>query len=427
MSIQRNMAYKPYNLGDITSLSNEDWLKWRDHGPFYANPDHPNYIPIAFGGSDVAAIFNVSPWTSSLELYHKKIGVSPVVEKKKNQDILDSGHMLEPYVAHMFKRYMVEKLGYKESEVEMIEDNNMYQSGEIEVDEEGFEVYDEETGEVKLRYPFAVGNFDGRCKVKKKMAGWEAKTTSSRNYDTIKNWQAGIVPEYYELQCRYYMAIANLDEWWITCVWGFTINEVAVICIKRDLEIEETIMETVKEFANCCLTKTEPDITDCKAELINDYYNRLYGLRETSAPVVELDPDEYGDVVKEALQLDELIVAREKAYHDAEARREEVYKKLYNVYGESSCGSCLIDGNLYYITLSQPTTRATLDLERLQKEEPALFAEYEKITPAINTEKFKKECPVKYKQYLKPQTLSTTSTKKPSFSIKKRELETKTS
>lgn len=57
----------PILLCDTTGMSNDRWLECRMHGP-------KGDIPYTVGGSDVAAIFGVSPWTTPLELWMIKKG-----------------------------------------------------------------------------------------------------------------------------------------------------------------------------------------------------------------------------------------------------------------------------------------------------------------------------------------------------------------
>lgn len=57
----------PILLCDTTGMSNDRWLECRMHGP-------KGDIPYTIGGSDVAAIFGVSPWTTPLELWMIKKG-----------------------------------------------------------------------------------------------------------------------------------------------------------------------------------------------------------------------------------------------------------------------------------------------------------------------------------------------------------------
>ena len=49
----------PIILCDTAGMTNERWLECRMHGP-------KGDIPYTVGGSDVATIFGVSPWTTPL-------------------------------------------------------------------------------------------------------------------------------------------------------------------------------------------------------------------------------------------------------------------------------------------------------------------------------------------------------------------------
>ena len=52
----------PNILCDTAGMSNERWLECRAHGP-------KGDIEYTVGGSDVATIFGISPWTTPLELW----------------------------------------------------------------------------------------------------------------------------------------------------------------------------------------------------------------------------------------------------------------------------------------------------------------------------------------------------------------------
>ena len=55
----------PIALCDTKGMPEERWLECRMHGP-------KGDIPYTIGGSDVAAIFGVSPWMTPLELWKVK-------------------------------------------------------------------------------------------------------------------------------------------------------------------------------------------------------------------------------------------------------------------------------------------------------------------------------------------------------------------
>lgn len=59
-----NLNYQPTRLVDITTLTNDQWLKWRMKG---------------LGGSDVASALGLSPYKTARDLYHNKVGIDPLI------------------------------------------------------------------------------------------------------------------------------------------------------------------------------------------------------------------------------------------------------------------------------------------------------------------------------------------------------------
>ena len=104
----------PIILCDTAGMTNERWLECRMHGP-------KGDIPYTVGGSDVATIFGVSPWTTPLELWMIKKGrMKPSV--KANASQLEMGHLLEPIAAHFY----AQKTGNT-----VIDDTSMYQHADF--------------------------------------------------------------------------------------------------------------------------------------------------------------------------------------------------------------------------------------------------------------------------------------------------------
>lgn len=86
----------PNILCDTAGMTNERWLECRAHGP-------KGNIEYTIGGSDVAAVFGVSPWVTPLELWMVKKGriKNPA---KLNENQLEMGHFLEPIAAHFYEK-----------------------------------------------------------------------------------------------------------------------------------------------------------------------------------------------------------------------------------------------------------------------------------------------------------------------------------
>ena len=366
----------PIALGDTKNLSEKEWADgWRQHGPAYKDPFDPAYIPVCIGGSAVAAIFGESPWMSRLELYHLKSGTAnPKVKKTKNEEILQSGHQLEEFVAQKFVEYM-EKLGNK---IEMWNDTVMYQHPD---------------------YPFAVCNLDRRIKVNGVPGILECKTTS--NWNDIELWKAGICPKKYEYQCRYYMATMNLDFVYITCCWGFTLDQTAVILIKRDRAIEDSMMEEVADFVAKCELAEEPEMQTGHMATLSSYYNSLYGELPTKAPAMELpDSTEIFDLVERARTLAARRLQAEEKVNMLKEEEAEITAKLLKISeGKSNYFSYRLDDDTVVgIKVKQSKKRDSYDEEKLMAEHPEILQKY----PKLDMTKAKKAFPDICKGYLIP-------------------------
>ena len=380
-------SYRPIALGDATTVTNKEWEQWRQHGPGYLNPASELYIPVTLGGSDISIVFNVSPWTTSLELYHRKTGVQPCVQTTFNADSKALGHIYEDSIAEAF-RYWYQK-NYPDKDLKIVNDTIMYRHGKR--DKSG-----------KLAYPWAVANLDRRIWIDGKEGVLEIKMTSDRNLETIKKWQAGIVPIYYELQCRHYMAVMNVNYCYICCAWGLRLDQMAVVRINRDLKLERYILKECSLFVKNVLDKKEPCLDNCDATLLNEYYYRLYGVAKESAPTIEL-PESFRNLIYEALDAEDKAKELAEKCKDAEKRCQDVYKSLIPVFKDSSYGTFkLNDNQVVTITMKSPHTRDSFDEERFMAENPQDMSCDRYGIVSVNKTKLKKEEPVFYRRYVIP-------------------------
>lgn len=351
---QNTDNYSPIPLGETRDLENEEWLRWREHGPFYEDPLSDEYISVCIGGSAVSVVLGDNPWKSRLELYHDKSEVMQAkIKRPTNQEVLNAGHELEEFVARMFLVKMREE---GVTDIRMWNDTIMYQHP---------------------KYPFAVCNLDRMLMVNGIPCILECKTTG--NYEDIRLWKDGIVPLKYEWQCRYYMATMNIDYCYICCCWGFTINQMAVILIRRDLEIEKTLMEEVEDFVIKCEMGIEPEMQTTHMSTLANYYNRLYGELPSSAPAVELpdNPDTY-ELVQAALTLDERKKQEENRLKEIEEEEASIACKLMQIMGGVSTYATyrLDDDSVVSVKIKQPMHKASLDTAALEKDHPEIYKRY---------------------------------------------------
>ena len=205
----------PNILCDTAGMTNAQWLAARMHGP-------SGKIPYTVGGSDVAAVFGVSPWTTPLELWMIKKGrMKPPAKSNANQ--LEMGHLLEPIAAHWYAK----KTGNR-----VYEDTNLYQHAD---------------------HPYALANFDRRFE---RASDGEPGILECKSctYHKASEWDDGAIPLYYELQLRFYLAVADVEIGAFSAIWGNNPdNDLAIPDITRDKAKEDRFRcgDKVMQIKNC--------------------------------------------------------------------------------------------------------------------------------------------------------------------------------
>lgn len=375
-------------LGDTANLSNEEWLKWREHGPKYNDPADPEYIPVTVGSSAVAVVMGDSPFMSRLEFFHEKSGVKkPKYARKMNQEILDAGHQLEDFVAKNFPKFMEENCGIPANNIQVINDTNFYQHPD---------------------YPFAVVNPDRGLIVNGHEGIMEIKTTG--NLDDIKScWKMGIPPKKYYWQCQYQMEAMDRDYCYLTCMWGFTRNEMASILIKRDREVAKDMMKAVSEFVECCEMGIEPEEqTGHYVEALSKYYISLYGEIDTKAPAVELpDTDETRELIEDAVELyDRKLKLEEEERKLSELEASVCARAMKYLDGKSCYASLRLNENeVAGIKIDIPMHKATFDESGFKAAYPKEYDEF--VTPKFNVTGAKKKYRTETSKFMQPATVNT--------------------
>lgn len=406
----KNQNYRPIVLGDTATLvlknaNNEvlvdgkgkprfdekTWLQWREHGPL-------GNLPYLLGGSEVSCAMDLSPWVTSLELYNNKKGIRPIVNKQFNEESKTAGHIFEPYVVDMFIHKMT-KQGHK---VHYFEDTRMYQCGRIKEDAHGTPLLNS-YNQPMLAHPYAVANLDGRVKVDGKMCVLEIKTTSNSfmNRHVIEDWQNGIVPIYYELQCRHYMAVTNLDACYICCMWGFKESECAIIKIERDLEFEEELLRSEGEFIELLLHDNPPETSSSNATLLLNYYSRLYGETSSALPTVIIGSDQ-SLTMKTIANIQEKISALKEQQKAYETLLNEHLVKIAPLFAQSQKGMYEDTNCKIYIDVKSGKKNASIDEDALKKDNPVLYEECR----VFNISELKKKSKVEFNKYVNPTNLT---------------------
>lgn len=239
----------PIILCNTSGMTNDRWLECRMHGP-------KGDIPYTVGGSDVAAIFGVSPWTTPLELWMIKKGrMKP--KEKSNANQLMMGHLLEPIAAYWYQQ--------KTGNI-VTDDTNLCQHAD---------------------HPYALANFDRRFSRASdgELGILECKSCT---YHKADEWADGAIPLYYEFQLRFYLAVADVNIGAFSAVWGNNPdNDLAIPDIVRDRAKEDMIFERLDEWIWSLENDKPPTMSGVAPQLALESLARIYGTSKAGLPTIE--------------------------------------------------------------------------------------------------------------------------------------------
>jgi putative phage-type endonuclease len=239
----------PIVLCDTAGMGRDRWLECRMHGP-------KGDIPYTVGGSDVAAIFGVSPWITPLEFWLVKKGRMKPCEKL-NTAQLEMGHLLEPIAAHFYAK----KTGNL-----VTADTCLYRHAD---------------------YPYALANFDRRYE---RARDGERGILECKNctYHKAGDWANEGFPLYYELQLRFYLAVADVNIGAFSAIWGNNPDtDLAVPEIVRDRAKEGMIFERLDEWIWSLNNDKPPTMDGVAPKLALESLARIYGSGKAGLPTIE--------------------------------------------------------------------------------------------------------------------------------------------
>jgi len=183
-------------------LTREEWLTWRQKG---------------IGGSDIASVVGINPWSSPLAVYYSKIEKVPELEAENLPAEL--GIYNEPFIRTKFEKWYFENTG-RHVKVELVPYILQHPTNKI-----------------------ALANLDGYFIDSDEEAIVECKMTGERNY---QEWADGSLPDYYYLQIQWYLYVTNVKKCYLAFLIGN--NKFNVTAIERNEEVISTIVKKVAEF-----------------------------------------------------------------------------------------------------------------------------------------------------------------------------------
>ena len=328
----------PNILCDCTGMTNEMWLKCREHGP-------KGNIEYTVGGSDVATIFGLSPWTTPLELWMVKKGLMKP-KSPPNPDQLAMGHMLEPIAAHFY----AQRTGNT-----VTDDNYLYQHATLE---------------------YALANIDRRYTRKEDGEGGVLEC-KSLTYHKAADWADGAIPIYYELQLRYYLAVLDEKHGAFSALWGNTPeNDLATPHFERVQAYEDIIFEKLDRWIWSLRHDKPPTMEDVQPQLAMDALARIYGAGKKGLPTIEF-PMKYEPQLRkiaalqeENAQLKGAIKKNEEAIEAHSVRIAELMKEHEHGILTTTTDKLLVD----FVT----STSRRVSSDYLKQNYPTIYEEARK-------------------------------------------------
>jgi putative phage-type endonuclease len=301
------------------TLSRDDWLDVRRRG---------------IGSSDAGAAVGLNPYQSRLALWMDKTGRATGLPRIDPQD--DShpaywGQLLEPIVAAHYTR----RTGRKVRRV-----NAVLQHPD---------------------HPWMLANLDREVVGSPEVQILECKTTGLNG---ARLWKDG-VPEYVQLQVMHQLAVTGKQAADVAVLIGG--QELQVHRIERDEAVIEQLIDLERQFWSFVETDRAPpaDGSDSAEQALRCLYPRDSGQEIDLSQDLELSAA-FSDLLAVRQKLDE--------YGEQEAGfKQQIQQRM----GEAS--RARFESGSVSWKRSQDST--TLDLVRLQKEQPELVAAYTKTRP----------------------------------------------
>ena len=210
------------------NLPRERWLELRRAG---------------IGGSDIAGILGISPWSTPLAVYCAKAGLTP---DRDPTEAMEFGIRMEPTLRKWAQAEL--RTAYGDGRT-VLSSPYLYQHP------------------YEPRY---LGNVDGVVLLDgQPIAGLEIKTVDRY---AAKEWRDGALPAYYRAQAQWYMGVTGLPVWYIAALIGKRFELRTVVQDRTEIERMQAAADAFWEdyVAPRRMPEAEPNDSDL---LLN-----LYGL-----------------------------------------------------------------------------------------------------------------------------------------------------
>ena len=326
-----NLNYKPEVLVSTENMDETTRKTWRKKG---------------IGGSDAAAVLNLSPFRTKRDLYYDKTDTNCVFSDEDDNWVAKQvGHCLEDLVAQIFAK----KTGYR--------------------------VWQEKKMFYHPLYKCMIADVDYMFETPEGLIGiLECKTG---HYLAQDKWAGNVVPIHYEYQTRHYMAVLNVNVVYIACLFGNNEADFVYRRIERDLDIEEMLINAECDFWNNSVLAKVPPVYTESADLALESIRKFCGNADTTLPKIGFNPN-CEKLLKEYLELKEMKAKIDKTSKELKERMDAISVPFVDKLGQYCKAECETKDAKYEITYNpRYTTGIKKDkLELFKNEHPDLYDKY---------------------------------------------------
>jgi putative phage-type endonuclease len=198
------------------------------------DPEHLGDRSKYLGGSEVAAIYGLSPYKTPVELWREKTGrAEREVFDVKKERILARGKRLEPVIIEM----VIDKLTEQGHEVELLATNQRYKDA----------LTPYLSCEIDFELLLDGEHINGDCKT---VIGFQRKKWGEEETEEV--------PIHYAAQFMYGLGITGRQKCLVAALIG--LDDVAIYWVYRDQETIDAITGKARDFwENCVLADVAPD------------------------------------------------------------------------------------------------------------------------------------------------------------------------
>lgn len=221
-------------------------------------------------------------------------------------------------------------------------------------------------------HPYALANFDRRfVKPTGEPGILECKSCT---YHKAMDWADDAIPMHYELQLRFYMAVADVELGAFSAIWGNNPDfDIAIPEITRDKAKEDMIFERLDEWIWSLEHDKPPTMSGVAPKLALESLAKIYGPSVKGLPTMEFS-GKYEPALRRIAVLQEQIRTCDKDKRKFEKEVEAHSVRIAEIMREHEHAVLETTSDKLLIDFVTNTTRRP-DSKALKEKYPAVYSE----------------------------------------------------